>query len=168
MSDIILSDRLRSELEELLAHTPLAKERCRAQALLWLAEGRDCRGGRRIAPRQPPDGLQLGRIASECARDSISGPASRTPRARPSSHGVGDHRPPDRRGHRHRPSRAGLPLHGLDRARCWCDYSEAVTMASRSRARPSSLAIARSADPVEAAPAPVGPRPETWRQSKGG
>jgi transposase len=27
-------------LESLVAHTPLAKERCRAQALLWLAEGR--------------------------------------------------------------------------------------------------------------------------------
>src|SRR6266567_6763144 len=35
----ILDDRLRGELEGLVAHTPLAKERCRAQALLWLAEG---------------------------------------------------------------------------------------------------------------------------------
>ena len=40
MLPIILSDRLRGELEGLVAHTPLAKERCRAQALLWLAEGR--------------------------------------------------------------------------------------------------------------------------------
>jgi transposase len=39
MSDLILSDRLRGELEHLLARTPLAKEQCRAQALLWLAEG---------------------------------------------------------------------------------------------------------------------------------
>src|SRR4051794_27350341 len=39
MRPIILSDRLRGELEGLVAHTPLAKERCRAQALLWLAEG---------------------------------------------------------------------------------------------------------------------------------
>jgi transposase len=39
MSDIILSDRLRGELEALLAQTPLAKPWCRAQALLWLAEG---------------------------------------------------------------------------------------------------------------------------------
>ena len=39
MLPIILSDRLRGELEGLVAHTPLAKERCRAQALLWLAEG---------------------------------------------------------------------------------------------------------------------------------
>jgi transposase len=40
MLPIILDDRLRGELEDLVAHTPLAKERCRAQALLWLAEGR--------------------------------------------------------------------------------------------------------------------------------
>lgn len=39
MAPIILSDRLRGELEELVAHTPLAKERIRAQALLWLADG---------------------------------------------------------------------------------------------------------------------------------
>jgi transposase len=40
MLPIILTDRLCGELETLVAHTPLAKERCRAQALLWLAEGR--------------------------------------------------------------------------------------------------------------------------------
>ena len=35
----ILSPRERSELEYLAAHEPLAKPRCRAQALLWLDEG---------------------------------------------------------------------------------------------------------------------------------
>ena len=40
MLPIILSDRLRGELEALLAQTPSAKEWCRARALLWLAEGR--------------------------------------------------------------------------------------------------------------------------------
>jgi len=39
MAPIILSDRLRGELEDLVTHTPLAKERSRAQALLWLADG---------------------------------------------------------------------------------------------------------------------------------
>ena len=39
MPPITLNDRLRGELEGLVAHTPLAKERCRAQTLLWLAEG---------------------------------------------------------------------------------------------------------------------------------
>jgi transposase len=39
MALIILSDRLRGELEDLVTHTPLAKERSRAQALLWLADG---------------------------------------------------------------------------------------------------------------------------------
>jgi transposase len=40
MLPIILSDRLRGELESLLAQTPSAKEWCRARALLWLADGR--------------------------------------------------------------------------------------------------------------------------------
>jgi transposase len=35
----ILSPRERSELEYLASHEPLAKPRCRAQALLWLDEG---------------------------------------------------------------------------------------------------------------------------------
>ena len=39
MVSIFLSDRLRGELDHLMTHTPLAKERSRAQALLWLAEG---------------------------------------------------------------------------------------------------------------------------------
>jgi transposase len=38
MASIALRDRRRAELEYLLVHTPLAKERCRAQALLGLAE----------------------------------------------------------------------------------------------------------------------------------
>lgn len=41
MAPFQLNARQRGELEELVAHTPLAKERCRAQALLWLAEGAD-------------------------------------------------------------------------------------------------------------------------------
>jgi transposase len=41
MALLLLSDRQRAELEELVSHTPLAKERCRAQAMLWIAEGCD-------------------------------------------------------------------------------------------------------------------------------
>jgi transposase len=41
MALLSLSDRQRGELEDLVSRTPLAKERCRAQALLWLAEGCD-------------------------------------------------------------------------------------------------------------------------------
>ena len=36
MAPLILSPRPRSELEFLASHNPVAKERCRAQALLWL------------------------------------------------------------------------------------------------------------------------------------
>src|SRR5687768_297614 len=39
MAPIALSDPQRAELEALVARTPSAKERCRAQALLWIAEG---------------------------------------------------------------------------------------------------------------------------------
>jgi transposase len=41
MALLSLNDRQRGELEDLAVHTALAKERCRAQALLWLAEGAD-------------------------------------------------------------------------------------------------------------------------------
>jgi transposase len=39
MGPVILSARLRGELQDLVLRTPSAKERCRAQAVLWLAEG---------------------------------------------------------------------------------------------------------------------------------
>jgi transposase len=39
MAPLILSSRQRSEWEYRATHNPAAKERCRAQALLWLEEG---------------------------------------------------------------------------------------------------------------------------------
>ncbi len=39
MAPITLSDRQRADLEVILTHTPSARERCCAQALLWLDEG---------------------------------------------------------------------------------------------------------------------------------
>lgn len=39
MAPFALSARRRSDLEVILTHTPSARQRCRAQALLWLAEG---------------------------------------------------------------------------------------------------------------------------------
>jgi transposase len=44
MALLSLNVRQRAGLEDLLAHTPSAKERCRAQALLWIAEGADVEG----------------------------------------------------------------------------------------------------------------------------
>jgi transposase len=41
MALLALSDRQRGELEDIVSHTPGAKERCRAQALLWIADGSD-------------------------------------------------------------------------------------------------------------------------------
>jgi transposase len=41
MARFALSHRQRGELQDIVSHTPWAKERCRAQALLWLAEGSD-------------------------------------------------------------------------------------------------------------------------------
>ncbi len=39
MAPLVLSARQRSQLEYLAAHNPVAKERCRTQAILWLDEG---------------------------------------------------------------------------------------------------------------------------------
>ena len=39
MAPLILAPRQRSDLEYLAAHNPVGRERCRAQALLWLDEG---------------------------------------------------------------------------------------------------------------------------------
>lgn len=39
MAPFTLSARERCDLEVILTHTPSARQRCRAQALLWLAEG---------------------------------------------------------------------------------------------------------------------------------
>ena len=39
MRSIVLSEQMLWELEDFLLRTSLAKERCRAQALVWLAEG---------------------------------------------------------------------------------------------------------------------------------
>jgi transposase len=41
MALLVLSDRQRGELEDIVSHTPLAKERCRAQALPGIADGGD-------------------------------------------------------------------------------------------------------------------------------
>jgi transposase len=53
MATLNLSPRHRSELEYLAAHNPVAQERCRAQALLWLDEGE--------APEQVAEALRVSR-----------------------------------------------------------------------------------------------------------
>src|SRR3954466_500993 len=55
MAQLILSPRQRSELEYLASHNPVAKERCRAQALLWLDEG--------DTPEQVAESLRVSRRA---------------------------------------------------------------------------------------------------------
>jgi transposase len=51
MAPLILFPRQRSELEYLASHDPVAKQRCRAQALLWLDEGE--------TPEQVADSLRV-------------------------------------------------------------------------------------------------------------
>src|SRR3954454_8949837 len=41
MALLALRDRRRGELQDIVSHTPGAKERCRAQALLWIADRSD-------------------------------------------------------------------------------------------------------------------------------
>jgi transposase len=53
MAPLILTPRQRSDLEYLAAHNPVGRERCRAQALLWLDEGE--------TPDQVADALRVSR-----------------------------------------------------------------------------------------------------------
>ena len=53
MARLILASRQRSELEYLACHDPVARQRCRAQALLWLDEGE--------APEQVAEALRVSR-----------------------------------------------------------------------------------------------------------
>ena len=53
MAPILLSARLRGELEDRVLRTPSAKQRCRAQAVLWLAEG--------LSAEQVAETFQVGR-----------------------------------------------------------------------------------------------------------
>ena len=39
MAPVVLSNRQWTELQDFMLHAPSAKELCRAQAVLWLAEG---------------------------------------------------------------------------------------------------------------------------------
>ena len=81
MAPMILSDDLYGELEDLVLHTPLAKERCRAQAVLWLAEGLPAsRSPTRFRSAVRPS--TTGRNDSARAKGSTSGHASSTPHAR--------------------------------------------------------------------------------------
>ena len=50
MAPLILSPRQRLELEYFVSHTPVAKERCRAQAWLWLDDGESAAQVPRCSP----------------------------------------------------------------------------------------------------------------------
>jgi len=68
----------RAGLEDLLAHTPLAKERCRAQARLWVAEGMDVEGiGELLHVSRQTVYNWVGRFRGR--RRPTRGPASWTP-----------------------------------------------------------------------------------------
>src|SRR5208337_4228406 len=115
MAPIILSARLRGDLEDLVLRTPSAKQRCRAQAVLWLAEG--------LSAEQVAETFQVSRqtvynwVNRFLRRDDLELRARLLDAPRPG-------RPPfDRRGHRPldrgslrwRSPRVGLSCHGLDR-----------------------------------------------------
>jgi transposase len=86
MALLSLNARQRAGLEDLLAHTPSAKERCRAQALLWVAEGMDVEGIAELlcVSRQTVYNW-VGRFGERSATDPRSGlldaPRSGRPRA---------------------------------------------------------------------------------------
>ena len=117
MAPMILSDDLYGELEDLVLHTPLAKERCRAQAsVLRLAEGPPA--------EQVADTFQVSRQtvynwAERFRQRRRARPPGTPPRTAPRlGHpplDLRDHRPLDRGGIGSRSTRVGLSVHGLDR-----------------------------------------------------
>ena len=115
MAPMILSDDLYGELEDLVLHTPLAKERCRAQAVLWLTEG--------LPAEQIADTFQVSRQTvynwAERFRQSRRARPPGTPPRRPTlgrpSLDSRDHRPLIEGAIRSRSTRVGLSVHGLDR-----------------------------------------------------
>ena len=80
MASLTLSDRQCAELESLVTHTPLAKERSRAQAVLWLAQGMSAEEITDLLVCPPPDGLQLGRAVPATGRSRPTGTVARWPR----------------------------------------------------------------------------------------
>jgi len=114
MAPIILSARLRGDLEEIVLRTSSAKERCRAQAVLWLAEG--------VSAEQVAETFQVSRQtvynwANRFLRREGLDLRARlldAPRPGRSLARRGD-RPLDRGGLRGRSPRVGLSCDGLDR-----------------------------------------------------
>ena len=115
MAPIILSARLRGDLEDLVLRTPSAKQRCRAQAVLWLAEG--------LSAEQVAETFQVSRqtvynwVNRFLRRDDLEpqGTSARRPTAGPPPFDRRGHRPLDRSSLRWRSLRVGLSCHGLDR-----------------------------------------------------
>ena len=115
MAPVILSNRQRIELENFMLHAPSAKERCRAQALLWLDEGETAEQVAELLHVSRQTVYNWAERFQQREGLDLRARLGRRPAPGPPAHGHGDHRPADRRGHRHRPPRARLSLHGLDR-----------------------------------------------------
>jgi transposase len=166
MAPLVLSRRQRPELEYLAAHNPVAKERCRAQALLWLDEGE--------TPEQVAEALRISRrtvyywIERFHDRDGLD-PVHRladAPRpGRPRTGGEGIDRwvaevidtDPRTRGYHQTVWTAPLLVRYL-RDRHEVDVSR----------RTVSRAIARLDIRWKRPRHQLARRPDTWRQSKGG
>ena len=166
MSDILLGDRLRGELEDLLAQTPWAKERCRAQALLWLAEGESA--------EQVAELLHVSRQTVYNWADRFQSREGRDLRARlrdaprsgrpPTALGIIDpliaeviDKDPRQWGYRSTNWTAALLVHHLKRA-------HGIEISGKS----VSLAIDRLRMRWKRPRHQLALRPPTWRQSKGG
>jgi transposase len=166
MPPIILTDRLRGELEGLVARTPLAKEQARALALLWLADGRPV--------AEVAELLQVSRQSvynwvdrferrdgQDLRARLLDGPRSGRP---PTASGIVDplivaviDTDPRELGYRSTNWTAGLLMRYLKRA-------HGIEVSRRS----VGLAIDRSGIRWKRPRHELSPRPATWRQSKGG
>src|SRR5512143_3662855 len=166
MASVILSNRQRIDLENFMLHAPSARECCRAQAVLWLAEGEtadqvaerlhvsrqtvynwaerfpqrqglDLRSRLADAPRQGRPPSALGTIGPRTAEDIDADPRK-----------VGYHST-------------------VRTAPLLREYLEQVHGVAVSR-KSVSLAIARLQMRWKRPRHQLALRPETWRQSKGG
>ena len=166
MAPMILSDDLYGELEDLVLHTPLAKERCRAQAVLWLAEG--------LPAEQVADTFQVSRQTvynwAERFRQRegldlrarlLDAPRSGRP---PLISGIID--PLIEAAFAQDPRGVGLSVHGLDRRTAGALPGASPWNPGLPQER--ELGDHTPPSPLETAPTSVGVAAGNWRQAKGG
>ena len=137
MAPIILSARLRGDLEDLVLRTPSAKQRCRTRRCSGSPRALSAEQVAENVPGQPSDRLQLGQPLPPARRPRAQGTSARRPTAGPPPFDRRGHRPLDRGSLRWRSPRVGLSCHGLGPPSC-CSTTWSTLMGSRPPSRASA------------------------------